>query len=217
MRICYVSCNTGPHTERFLNKMKINHEIHFVSFKEIPLDFYSRHPTLNFYQISLKFPSMSIKTLPNVIRGSFFLRKVIKKIKPDILFGGWIQRDGLICALTNYHPFLLMPWGSDVLINPFTNAFIRLGTSWIIRQADKITCDAEYVKKVILDLAQRNPEDIIVIPWGIEHEIFNSSINGSDLQKRFGWEDKIILIMTRNFESVYNVSTFLSVLPNLCK
>ncbi|MFX0152236.1 MAG: glycosyltransferase family 4 protein [Candidatus Hodarchaeota archaeon] len=218
MKICFVQSNCGSHTERFLRKMEVKHEVHFVSLKDIPVDFCKQHPLVSFYAFNLSLPGFfSIKSFLTLIRGTILLKQIIKKIKPDILFGGWIQTDGFICALANYHPFLLMPWGSDVLIYPFMNIFLKKGSNWVINRADKITCDAEHVKKTIADLSKRNLEDISVIPWGVELDIFNSTIQGFNLRAQLGWRDNIILIMTRSFEPVYNVSTFLNVLPSLCK
>ncbi|MFX0094784.1 MAG: glycosyltransferase family 4 protein [Candidatus Hodarchaeota archaeon] len=217
MRICYVSGNTGPHSERFLRKMEVRHEVHVVSMHKVPTEYRDRHPRVKFHFLDLSFSGFNIGGFKNLIKGYFFLRRVIQKIKPDILWGGYIQKDGMICALTNYHPFLLMPWGSDILIDAFRNLFLRKGSSWIISRADKISCDAYFVRDRILELSNRNKDDIIVFPWGVEREFFNPSVDGSKLRAELGWEDNLILIMSRRFEPVYNVSTFLHSLPPLCK
>lgn len=216
MRICYVSNNCGSHTERFIRKMEKKHEVHFISLKDVPTNFWKKHPSVSFYNFNLSFPGFNITSILKLIKGTILLRQIVRKLKPDILFGGFIQNNGLICALTNYHPFLLMPWGSDVLIYPFLNTILRKGSGWIIRQADKVTCDAEYVKKIIVDLSQKNPKDVVVFPWGVELDIFNLNIEDNQIRTKLGWENNPIIIMTRNFESVYNVNTFLNILPNLC-
>jgi glycosyltransferase involved in cell wall biosynthesis len=198
--------------------MAAKHEVHYVSFRRVSRDFRCRHPSVRFYVTNLKFPTLGFRSLSSIIKGWLFLKRVLRGIKPDILFGGWIQRDGLICALTNYHPLLLMPWGSDALVIPFRNLFLRLGSSWIIRQADKITCDAEEVKSKLLDLAPLNPKDVVVFPWGIELNIFDSSTEGGNVRAGLGWKDEIILINTRGFShDIYGMQTFIDVLPALCK
>ncbi|MFW9888405.1 MAG: glycosyltransferase [Candidatus Thorarchaeota archaeon] len=168
-------------------------------------------------------PAMSgigVKTLfvylASVIRAWVFLKWILRKFRPEVLFGGWIQRDGFVCALSNYHPFLLMPWGSDALILPFRNRILRIASSFVIQKADKITCDAEEVKKTLLGLVRRSPDDIVVFPWGVEHEIFNVSITGNEIRRKLGWEDKIIVINTRGFDLEYDPMTLVGILPNLC-
>jgi glycosyltransferase involved in cell wall biosynthesis len=196
--------------------MEINHEIHYISFKFVPKEFKSCHPSVYFYVLDLPFPRIDIVSVSSIIKAYFFLRRILKTVKPDIIFGGWIQRDGLISAMTNYHPFILITWGGDILLNPFRNIILRKGSSWVIRKADKIVCDAKYSKKRVLDLVYRNPDDVVVFPRGIELQIFKPGINRKSIRKKLGWEKSLILIMTRNFNPIYNVSTFLKVLPTLC-
>jgi len=229
--------------------MEARHEVHHISFKQIPVDFRSRHPSVHFHVLEVGFPDVRLfdnashQTSNGTIRGIqgpaqvsgrlggfkgllrygmsvvkawAFLRGVLRKFRPDVLFGGWIQKDGIVCALTNYHPFLLMPWGSDALILPFRNSILRIGSIYVIRQANRITCDAEDVKNSILDLVKMNPDDIVVFPWGVEHNIFDFSITGNDMRRELGWEDNEIVINTRGFQPEYDPMTFVGVLPSLC-
>jgi len=94
-----------------------------------------------------------------------YLKRILREFRPDVLFGGWIQKVGFVCALTGYHPFLLMPWGSDALILLFKNRILRIASIFVIRQAEEITCDAEDAKNIILSLVRKDLDDIVVFPW----------------------------------------------------
>jgi len=61
-----------------------------------------------------------------------------------------------------------------------------------------------------------NPDDIIVFPRGVEHDIFDISISGTEVKREFGWEDKMVIIYTRGFDPEYDPMTFMGVLPSLC-
>jgi glycosyltransferase involved in cell wall biosynthesis len=147
-----------------------------------------------------------------------YIRKIVKEIEPDILHGGWVLQHGFISALSGFHPFLLMPWGSDILVTPNQSSYwTKKQLIWTIRKADMITCDAEHVKQEIIRLSNYPAEKIIVFPWGIDLRKFNSRVDRNLIRKKLGWEDNIVLIMTRSFEPIYGVEYFLQALPSLCK
>ena len=48
--------------------------------------------------------------------------ETLRKINPDVVHAGWAQSSGLLTALSGFQPFLLMPWGSDILLRPDSSA-----------------------------------------------------------------------------------------------
>jgi len=187
MKICYVMAKwQSIHDQRFLDK-----------FKE--------------KNIEVCTTRVGIKT---AILDYFRLKRILKKEKPDILHGGWIFGSGFVSALTKYHPFLLMPWGSDILINSYENLLYKKVAQYSINSADMITCDAEHVKNEIIRLSGYSKNKIIVSPWGIDLKRFNiyntsDTLNLSRNRKR--------IILTRNFEEVYGIEYFLKALPKVIK
>lgn len=168
MKICYVSSILNVHDFRFLKKFREKgYETHVVSFgkRNIKLD-----QNLAFYHFDLR----SLKQIPKAV---FFLKKILKNVNPDILHGGFIQMDGFTCSLSGYSPFVLMPWGSDVLLYPKESRLINMITRYAIRKADIITCDAEYVKGEIARKGPYPANRIIVIPWGVDLEKFRRARN----------------------------------------
>ena len=157
-----------------------------------------------------------LASLASIVRSWVFLRTILRKCQPDILCGGYIQRDGLVCALTRFHPFILMPFASDAVVLPFENPILRIGSSWIVQTADRIACDSLFVKNSLLRLVKRNPDDIAVFPWGIEQDIFDFSIKGDDVRSKFEWTDKTIVIYTRGFNAEYDPLTFVGAVRILC-
>lgn len=235
-----MTSNSGPHSERFITKMEKKHEVHHVSFRNVPKEFRLRHPSVHFHILDTSFPVMKLKddviayqskgillrtmhstkfllaSLASIVRSWVFLRTILRKCQPDILCGGYIQRDGLVCALTRFHPFILMPFASDAVVLPFENPILRIGSSWIVQTADRIACDSLFVKNSLLRLVKRNPDDIAVFPWGIEQDIFDFSIKGDDVRSKFEWTDKTIVIYTRGFNAEYDPLTFVGAVRILC-
>jgi glycosyltransferase involved in cell wall biosynthesis len=210
MRICYVSSNQSIHDKRFIDKfIEQGYKTHVVSFSNNKA---IRTDGIKFYNFHIE--SNLLKVWP-ITRYVFFLRKLLKKIKPDVLHGGWVRGDGFISALAGYHPFLLMPWGSDILIYPKESIVTKMITKFTLKRADMITCDCEVVKREIIKLSGYPEDKIITFPQGIDLKKFNSNIHDSEIRNKLGWEDKRILIMTRNFSPVYGIEYFLSALPEV--
>lgn len=144
------------------------------------------------------------------------LRRLIREFHPDILHAGFVTKAGLVAALSGFRPLLLMPWGSDILLYPghswLSNKLVRC----VLKRADLITCDSAIVKNEILKLVHRTPDDIAVIPWGIDLDRFQSSDHVRNvIRHSLGWADAEILIMTRNLAPIYGVEDFIDALPSV--
>jgi glycosyltransferase involved in cell wall biosynthesis len=146
------------------------------------------------------------------------LRACIRRFKPDVIHAGNTWNESFLGALSGFHPLLVMPYGSDVLLDTQRNAWFAFANRTVFRAADWVTCDAEHVKKKLISDFSYPAEKITVIPWGIDVE----SIAGGRLQHRdavrakLGWQDKFIVIMTRNHEPVYGIDVFLRGMAAAC-
>ena len=154
---------------------------------------------------ALRYPVFTVEG----VKDYFFLKNLLKKTKPDLLQGTHVQSVGFLCALTGYRPFLLAPFGSDVLVNPQQSKIYGVITKYTLKRADMILCSSESMKKAIIEFIDYPEEKIAVLPWGINLNRFNPNVDGSRIRKRLGWEDKKIIIMTRTFSWVYGIEYFL--------
>ena len=143
------------------------------------------------------------------------LSKIIKTFEPDILHAGWVQLDGLVAELSGFKPILQMPWGSDILINPFKSEDYLNQTQFVIDGASHITCDCEQVKKTILNLSAFDKDKITVIPWGIDLELFNRKRIKPDIIDTLNWQDKRVIITTRTLSALYGIHFIIMALPKI--
>jgi glycosyltransferase involved in cell wall biosynthesis len=158
---------------------------------------------------------------PIVRLGDLFLARqyrhfvaMLQAIQPDIVHAGWVQSDGFIAAASGFHPLLLMPWGSDILLISDRSPRERAITEYTIQRADMIACDCEVVKNKILALANYPPERIVVFPWGIDLRLFRPDpVQRQAVRARLGWSGSKVIVMMRNFAPVYAVDDFLRALP----
>ncbi len=191
--ICWITCNADKNKLNYFRQI-YNEKFNFINIRTV-LD-------TNFFE---KINTLLKGKIINQIKEFFYVRelkKIINIVKPDILHGGWTMFEGYYCAKTNFHPFILMPWGTDILIYPFQSIKNFKRIRYAIKQADMITCDCEYQKEYVCKIGQYPEDKVITFPWGIDLDIFKP-VKDDSIRKKLGCEDKIILICTRNFSEVY--------------
>lgn len=145
------------------------------------------------------------------------LRRIVNRIKPDVVHSGFLQKDGFCAALVNYRPILSMPWGTDVIIYPKRSLFLRWITKFTLSRADMITCDCELVKKEILRLVEFPEDRIVVFPWGVDLKKFNPGAKDGEIREKLGWEDNLVVIHDRRFSKVYGVIHLIEAIPEVVK
>ena len=144
------------------------------------------------------------------------LRRLIRDFRPDILHAGFVTTAGVVAALSGFRPLLLMPWGSDILLQPKRSLVRRRLAGFALGRARLITCDAEIVKREILALNPRLPEEIVVFPWGIDISLFRPDAAAREAVRRnLDWEDAEILVCTRALAPVYGVHDLVAALPSV--
>ena len=143
------------------------------------------------------------------------LRRDIKRLKPDVIHAGWTDAEGFLVATLGLRSFLLMTWGSDILVVPKLSKKLKLKTQFTLRRADLIWSDCQSVKNEIIKLIDCPPEKVVVFPRGVDLRIFNPRAKVNTLRQKLGWQDKKIIIMTRSFKEVYGVEYFIRALPQI--
>ena len=164
MKIAYLSRGNSVWDRRLLEKMvERGHKPYFISY--FPCERVSVEGVENYhydYTTMHKFPRfLSLQT-------ALHLRRLLKRICPDVLHTGWVVDMGFLGALCGFKPVLSMPYGSDVLLRPQESATLKWIAWFTLKRADMIYCDCEVVKKKIVELSRSSPDKIVVFPCGID-------------------------------------------------
>jgi glycosyltransferase involved in cell wall biosynthesis len=133
------------------------------------------------------------------------LVSLIRAIQPDLIHAGPIQSVAFLVALVRFHPLVSMSWGSDLLFYPQRNKIARLITRFTLDQTDVLVGDCGSVGLA----AQRfgfSTDRYRMFPWGVDLAHFSPQ-GSSDLRKKLGWENKIVLLSNRTMELLYDVET----------
>lgn len=229
MKIAYFSNGESIHDQRFFDRFKAaGYELHLVSFQSAFLETRRKNMLqelrgVYLYNLPLaRFVETSvIGKILNTVRSVLYSRKVVRKIRPDIVMACHIlDKYGFIAALTGAHPLVLLPGGTDVQITSRNSKLRRFFIKYAVRRSEIILADAEIIKKELLDLVPGYPEEKIKVTLlpGVDLDKFNPLVPKAGIVGELGWEDKKILIMTRSMiDQVYGIEYFLEALVQVIK
>jgi glycosyltransferase involved in cell wall biosynthesis len=219
MKVIYFSQSYTVHDYRFLEKLShTHHQVWYLRYNTNPTVYEARRlpdgiQSVDWYGNRVFRPGLIGKT-----KLLLEYRSILKQIKPDLVHAGPVITCGFFTAITGFRPFLLMPWGSDILLCPDQKRKWRWIAKYTISRSDMITCDAGTVRDKILQLVQYPTDKIVVFPWGIELSQFHPKDSSLQIRTHLNWpEDSPILISTRALEPVYGIEVFLQAIEIVIK
>jgi len=192
------------------------HIVHLISYdyprKEEDIKGINLHILKKIVPITI-WPFNTLFNLPfNIIR----VRRLIKKIKPDIINAHYVTSYGHLATFTSFHPLVITAWGSDILITPKEYFLARMVVKYVLKKADVITCDAEHMKEEMIKLGA-DPKKIKIINFGVDTKKFTPPESKELLKSKTEFKNSIVVISLRSLEPVYNIETLISAVPIVAK
>ena len=138
-------------------------------------------------------------------RGILYLPGTVTKVrgiladrKPDVLHIHSAGTYGLVGALAGFHPSILTPWGSDILL---TSSLKKPLVRFVVRSADAYTCDGENTFKKLISFGASEKE-IRFIRFGTDTRIFTPNAGMRE-------KDKTAVVSLRSLEPLYDIETLI--------
>jgi glycosyltransferase involved in cell wall biosynthesis len=131
---------------------------------------------------------------------AFYIKKLVKKINPDIINTHYASGYGTLARLVNYSPNLLSVWGSDVFDFPYRSKYKRRVLEKNLEAATQIASTSWVMKKQTEKfVTPRLP--IIVTPFGVDMNVFTP--------KRDYKNSNIYIGIVKKIEEIYGVKYLL--------
>ncbi len=135
------------------------------------------------------------------------VREFIKNHKPEILHAHYAGTYGLAGAMTQFHPFIVTAWGSDVLLAG-KDIVKKPLVKFTLNKADLITCDAEHMRNAMMNLGV-DARKIRIIYFGTDIHKFCPGGQSISLRQNLGIFDSPMIISLRSLEPIYDVGTLI--------
>lgn len=129
------------------------------------------------------------------------IKRLIKKIEPDIVHAHYASSYGLLGLLTGFHPFIVSVWGSDIFVFP-SGSYIKTGIiKYLFKKADTILSTSNFMAEEIKKYTIKN---IIVTPFGIDTGQFKPDKVNSPFT-----ENDIVIGTIKSLEFQYGIEYLL--------
>lgn len=208
MRILYFSRNYTPHDFRFLNSLsKTEHEIFYLKLEANQRQVEDRPVPENVKQILWAGGKREFRwnDLPRLVLD---FRRVVKRIKPDIVHAGPIQTCAFIAVLSGFRPILTKSWGYDLVKDADSSWWMKRITSYVLRNSAFFTSDANVTRDKAVAFGM-NPENIVLFPWGVNierfHPVKEEKSKAANRKSSIENRNSITLFCSRTWEPIYGV------------
>ncbi len=202
----YFTRDYTPHDHRFLSGIvESGHEVHYLRLERSVNQLEDRQlpPGVEIVRWAGGHSPARLTDGPRLLAS---LRKVLRRVRPDVLHAGPIQTVGLLAALSGFRPIVSMSWGSDLLRDADKNRWYRWATRYTLKRSSVLVGDCDAVRQKAIGFGV-STDHIITFPWGVDLHQFSPGKDGG-LRARAGWEDNFVLLHTRSWEPVYGVDVF---------
>lgn len=214
MKICYLADARSTHVRRWIEYFAKEHEIDLITLsytkKEdtfVPEEVYKK--------MGVRVHKVS-KPMPFLLLAPFKIRRLIKKIKPDIVHAHYVTQYGFCGAFSGFHPLVISAWGSDVLIDPHNSRILKMLVKFALKKADLITCDGENSKEAMIKFGE-DSQKIKIVYHGVDTKEFNPKQKDRKLREELEIVNSPTVISTRGLKPIYNVESLIKAIPLVLK
>jgi L-malate glycosyltransferase len=136
------------------------------------------------------------------IRSCLSLRRVLGRVKPDVLNAHFLTIHGWHAWMSGFHPYAVTLWGSDIYIAPMKWRTVRIMARVTLRAADLVMADSADLKLGAEELRAR-PDHTELIGWGVDLARFSGGSAPAELRTRLGLDGKRVVFAPRVVTPLY--------------
>jgi L-malate glycosyltransferase len=143
-----------------------------------------------------RFPPLSF------LRARRSLRRVLSKLRPDILNAHYLTANGWHAWMSGFHPYVVTLWGSDVFLTPGQSRDFGAYGRLTVRAADMVMVNSEALRRgaIALGAAQDRTE---LVQWGVDLTRFRPGPDPTELSARLGFQGRRVILSPRGLAPIY--------------
>jgi glycosyltransferase involved in cell wall biosynthesis len=155
MKLVLLGENGSVHIQKWILGISESKDIdiHVISFER----------GIRFPGVSYHFIQPITKTRFDFFLSVFKVKKIIKRINPDLVHAHYATSYGFWAAFAGFHPCIITGWGADIFDSP-SNPIMRLILKYTFRRADAITVLSEVTRK---ELKKLSSKPVKLVPFGV--------------------------------------------------
>ncbi len=130
------------------------------------------------------------------------LKKIITNYSPDILHAHYASSYGLLGALSNFRPYVISVWGSDVLSFPNQSFVHKKILKFNLKRADQILATSNFLAKRTNEYTHKQ---IGITPFGVDVDKFIPTETKGPFNKK-----DIVIGTIKSLEKTYGIDTLIN-------
>lgn len=144
----------------------------------------------------------------NLWRLRGMVRRLIKQIQPDLVHAQTAGSYAWMAMFSGFHPYMVTPTGSDVLVDIHQRALDRFFTIRTLRRADLVHGEGEDTRKVLLRLGV-DARKIAIMPLGVDVRKYAPGKPPREFMERHGLIGGKVVVSTRTFHPIHDLETMI--------
>lgn len=205
-RVLYFSRDYTTHDHRFLSALaKTEHRVFYLRLEK------ARHaaedrplpPQIEIVEWAGGRTTVGWQDGPRLLSS---LKDVLRRIQPDLVQAGPLQRCAFLAALSGFRPLVSMSWGYDLIQDASRNAAWSWATRYTLKHSAAMVGDCDTIRRLAVSSGMPD-ERIVTFPWGVDLRHFSppDHVNGRETDYSDAAGRPFTLLSTRGWEPIYGV------------
>ena len=205
MRILLLAHAPAVHTRRWAQGLQARgHELKLLTAHEA-----ERAPGVPTRVVGWPFPVSALR----YASARSAVRREIRAFRPEVTVAHFLPSYGFLAAIAGATPWMLVCWGSDLLLNATRTPLHRARARWTLRRAQSIHVDAVILEEAAVRLGAE-PERVWTRAWGVDVRALEPAEAWASRRARAG---ALRVLWTRQLEALYDPETFIRALGILSR
>ena len=223
VKLCFIGWAWSMHTKRYVEWFaNRGHRVHLITnslgfdFKNTSIHLVkknSRNKSRLERYLTLDFNAWRWQ---KYVISLFIVKKLIKKINPDLLHLHTLYYPSSLGIYSNFKPLVIMPWNGDVIWKMGDSIYRRMFINYALKKADTILYNSSEMYRICKSKARKKTKFCNRV--GVDLNIFKPGINTEDLRNHLNVkpQDKVIL-SARSLAEFYNIKVVLRAASRIIK
>lgn len=139
----------------------------------------------------------------------FKIRRLIRKIQPDLLHAHYATSFGLLALVSGFKPLVVTAWGSDVLVAPKESMVLKVIVQQVLKHADALTSDSSNMSERMRELLNGHECILKTITMGVSRDWFEQI---PDSKKK-----PFQIVSLRGHQAIYNIDVLIQAMAEVTK
>ena len=160
--------------------------------------------------------SLVRKSKVDLLRQIINVRKIIRKIKPDVVHSHTLLYPSYLGVFSGFHPLVVTPWNGDIVWKSQWSYIRKYAVRHGLAKADLITVDSDELRVKTMQYGDYE-DKTEYISFGVDTKLFYPGGAGSSgLKKRLRIApDAPVILSNRSFEDLYNIDVIIKAIPSI--